>query len=238
MTKLNFRLTTILLVGLMFCASKVQASAAPHFTLSPTVGTYSVGTTFAVTLGVDTDTEKVVAMDVVGTFDMDKLELVSIDKVTTPDPAFQFSYDANTALIHNDTGKFEVTLSPLGSSVFDGIVTKQSLLTLYFRPKLSGQAALNLTCVQGAVNDSNILNPSSVDVVSCPANQSGLYTIQPGVGGDTLITPTVTSAAATTTPVQTTGSTELPKTGAVGTTVGLVVFGAVCVLSALFLRLL
>ena len=219
----------------MFSASRVQALAAPHFTFTPTSGTYSVGSTFAVTLGVDSDTEKVVAMDVVGTFDKDRLELVSIDKITTPDPAFQFSYDANTAIIHNDTGRFEVTLSPVGSSVFDGIVAKQGLLTLYFRPKASGTAALNLVCQQGAVNDSNILNPSSVDAVVCASNQSGSYTIQPAVGG---VTTTPAPTSATTTPVQSGETAELPQTGAVGTTVGLIVFGAVSVLSALFLRLL
>lgn len=234
MKKINFKLTFILFVAVMFFMPKAQALAAPHFTITPTAGTYSVGSTFAVTLGVDSDVEKVVAMDVVGAFDKDLLELISVDKITTPDPAFQFSYDANTAIIHNDTGKFEVTLSPVGSSVFDGVVAKQNLLTLYFRPKASGTGTLNLLCVQGAVNDSNILNPSSVDVDSCTANQSGSYTIQPGVGGVTT-TPAPTSE---TTPVQTTESTELPRTGAVGTTVGLIVFGAVSVLSALFLRLL
>lgn len=232
MRKLNLKFISILLVGLMFCASNVQAMAAPHFTMSPITGTYSVGTTFAVILGVDSGTEKVVAMDVVGIFDKDKLELVSIDKITTPDPAFQFTYDANTAIIHNDTGKFEVTLSPLGSSVFDGIITKQGLLTFYFRPKLSGSAGFNLTCQQGAVNDSNILNPSSVDVISCPDNQAGLFTIEPAVGGGTTLAPT------NITPVQSTGSAELPRTGGIGTTVGLIVFGAVGILSALFLRLL
>ena len=233
MRKLNLKLSFFLLVCLMFFTSKVQALAVPHFTFTPTSGTYSVGTTFAVILGVDSDIEKVVAMDVVGTFDKDKLELVSINKITTPDPAFQFSYDANTAIIHNDTGKFEVTLSPLSSSVFDGVVAKQNLLTLYFRPKSSGSAALNLTCLQGAVNDSNILNPSSVDVDSCTANQSGLYTIEPGVGGEVIVTPTKTV-----TPVQTKEATELPQTGGLGTTVGLLIFAAVGIISALFLRLL
>lgn len=235
MRNLNIKLTSVLLVGLMFCASSVRALSAPHFTFTPTSGTYSVGTTFAVTLGVDSETEKVVAMDVVGTFDKEKLELVLIDKITTPDPAFQFSYDANTALIHNDTGKFEVTLSPLGSSVFDGVVANQSLLTLYFRPKLAGSAALNLTCLQGAVNDSNILNPSSVDVDSCSANQSGLYTIEAAVGGVVTPVPTITTVV---TPVQSTGVAELPQAGGVGTTIGLILFGAVGILSALFLRLL
>lgn len=224
------------MIVFLFAVSSVKAYAAPRFTITPTSGTYSVGTSFSVIVGVNSDTEKVVAMDVVGVFDKSKLQLISVEKITTPDPAFQFSFDSNTALIHNDTGKFEATLSPLGTSVFDGVVTAQNLLTLYFMPIASGTANVSFSCTQGAVNDSNILNPSSVDVTTCTANDSGSYTIQAAVGGSTTTTSTPTPTTTVTTTTSTTA--ELPKTGGLTTTMGLIVFGAISMASALFLKLL
>lgn len=205
--------------------------AAPHFTFTPPTGTYNLGESFSVILGVASETEKVVAMDVVGSFDASKLEIVSIDKVGTP--AMNFAWDSNTPIIHNDTGKFEITLSPMSSSVYDGEVANGQLLSFNFRSKTVGVATLNLTCQAGQIVESNIINQSSSDVVNCPSNQSGSYTIQ-AVGGETGITPTVAPG----TTVTAAPTTSLPQTGSFDSTLGLMVFGIASILGALFLRVL
>jgi len=219
-----------LAVGLVcLLAGSVDALAAPHFTFNPATDTKSIGETFSVILGVDSESEKVVAMDVVGTFDASKLEIISIDKVSSP--AFNFAWDANTPIIHNDSGRFEITLSPLSSSVYDGEVAKGQLLSFNFRPKAAGVATLNLTCQTGQVVETNIINQSSADVVNCASNQSGSYTINSTGGGSA----EPTQAAETSTPRPT---SALPQTGGVGSTVGLAVFGVISILGALFLKVL
>jgi LPXTG-motif cell wall-anchored protein len=220
------------LAALAFGMSAQAVQAAPHFTFTPSSGTYNTGQNFSVVLGVDSETEKVVAMDVVGTFDASKLEIVSIDKVSSP--AFNFAWDANTPIIHNDSGRFEITLSPISSSVYDGEVAKGQLLTFNFRPKATGTATLNLTCQTGQIVETNIINQASSDVVNCASNQSGSYTIN-STGNDSSPTATPAPNGATTAPSPT---SALPQTGGTGSTIGLAVFGVVSILGALFLRVL
>lgn len=228
----------VVLLMLMSVTGAKGVLAGPHFTLTPASGSFTVGgANFDVVLGVDSGTDKVVAMDAVATFDATKLEVVSIQK--SPSAVFGFAFDANTAIIHNDTGRFEVTLSPSSSSVYDGVVVSGPLLVVTFRPKAVGVASVNMTCQVGSVTESNIINQLSADIVDCSANQSGSYTLVAGTGGSTsgvtsTVTPVPTATTSTTSTTSTT--TELPRTGGVGSTVGLVVFGLMSVLGGLMLR--
>ena len=214
----------------LLMATPIRAFVAPRFTLTPSTGSYTVGSNVSVVLGAESDTEKVLAMDVVGTFDATKLELLSVEKILRADPTFNFTFDAGTAKINNDVGTFEMTLAPASSSLYDSIVVSQPLLTFTFRAKAVGTAVVNLTCTQGNTRDTNIANQDGADVVSCAANQSGSYTITESTGESTA-SPTSTS---TSVPAATTGS-ELPRTGGLGPTMGLLVFGSVSILSILLL---
>lgn len=227
----------LFLLILLTRVTVVGAYAAPHFTFSPSSGSYTNGASFAVVLGADSGVEKVVAMDIVGTFDATKLEISSIEKASSA--AFNFDYGANTAIIHNDTGKFELTLAPSGSSVYDGVVVNGSLLVINFRAKAVGTASVNLTCQSGSVTESNIINQSSADMVDCASNQSGSYTITEASSG-TNPTSTFAPAAATSVPTAaaTTTTSELPRTGGLTETLGLVIFGMAAMGCALFLRVL
>lgn len=211
-------------------AAVVGAVAAPRMTLTPATGTYNNGDSFAVTIGVNSESEMVTGMDVLGTFDAARLEIVSIEKPAAA--VFNFFYDsATTPIINNTAGTFAITLVPQSASVHEAIALNGALLTVNFRAKSVGTATVRFTCRSGANDETNIINKSVVDVVDCSANQSGTYTIQ-GVGGDPSPTPTtVAGATATTRP---TGS--LPQTGGVGPTVGLVLFGITSAMAALFLR--
>lgn len=216
--------------GVIALAMPIMAYATPHFTLTPASGSQTVGQNFTVVMGVDSDTEKVVGIDIKASFDSSKLEVVSIEKGVIPDDGYLFSYTSGQAIIHNDTGVFEVTLTPLNQSVLTGNVAKHELLKVTFKPKAVGTATFNYTCLAGSVVETNIISQTGNDVVDCTANQSGSYTIAAGTGGDT-------TAVATATPVPAT-TTALPQTGVIENTVILVVFGLVSILSAVFFGLL
>jgi LPXTG-motif cell wall-anchored protein len=229
MTKVKFTIFLLVLFFLMAGKSNF-AFAAPHFTFTPTSGSYNNGSSFSVTLGIESETQQVGGVDLVGTFDASKLQITSIDKVSSP--AFSFEYNSSsTPIIHNDTGKFEITLNPTSSSVYDYKPASGPLLTINFSTKATGTANVGLTCQSGSVADTNIINQQAADVVDCASNQSGSYTINDG--GNNPSSPTSTPAPSTSTT-----STQLPKTGGTAQTIGLVIFGAVSVMGALFLRFL
>jgi len=207
--------------------------ATGYFSLNPAAGSYEQGTNFSVLVGANSAGEAVVGLDVVGSFDATKLELVSIAKVESSN-VYQFvSYDQSLVKIDNGAGTFAVTLTPSGSSVYMGQAINEDFLRLTFKGKAIGVASVNFTCETGSVVDSNIINQNALDIVDCASNQSGSYTISGGSG--TAATTAPTSAAATTT-VATTTTTELPETGGIAGTVGMMVFGAVSLMGVLLLR--
>jgi len=227
MHRKNKFISIVFVALFLLMVTPVRALAAPRFTFTPSTGSYTVGSNVSVVLGAESDAEKVLAMDVVGTFDATKLELLSVEKILRADPTFNFTFDSGTAKINNDAGTFEMTLAPASSSLYESIVVSQPLLTFTFRAKAVGTGVVNLTCTQGNTRDTNIANQDAADVVSCAANQSGSYTITEG--SSTTASPTSTPVPATTT------GSELPRTGGFGPTMGLLVFGSVSILSILLL---
>ena len=218
----------MVVVGLM--ASPMGVFAAPHFTLTPATGSQTVGQNFVVTMGIDSDTEKVVGVDIKASFDSTKLEVVSIEKGVIPDDGYLFSYTPSQAIIHNDTGVFEVTLTPLNQSVLVGPIAKHELLKVTFKPKAVGTATFNYTCLAGSVVETNIISQAGVDVVNCASNQSGSYTIAAGTGGEVAPVATATVAPKATT-------TSLPQTGGVENTIILLVLGISSIGAAMYFKL-
>jgi hypothetical protein len=201
-------------------------AAGPMLKLSPSSGTYTNGSTFTVTMGVDSGTEKSQGVDAWVTFDASKLEVVSIEKAANP--AFAFALGKN---IYNDTGKFDVSCTSTDTGTYEATVLSGDLVVITFKAKATGTANVNFTCSAGSTIDSNIFNMSANDVINCASNVGGVYTINDGGSGSTDPTAAPTTAATTT-------SEELPQTGGVGTTIGLLIFGIVGVLSSLALRFL
>jgi hypothetical protein len=223
-------LLLMMMVGLLGAGSVKAAMAGPHITLSPTSGTYNNGSTFKVVVGVDSGTQNSSAVDVWGTFDATKLEISSIEK--SSNPAFPFSVTPN---IYNDSGKFDFTCASDEMVSHEDKAIKGELVVITFKAKNTGTANLNFTCQSGSTVDSNIFNTSGDDIIDCSANQSGSYTIVAAAGGsndsvDPTSTPRPTSSS--------TSSRQLPRTGGVGPTMGLVIFGAIGLLSAWFLKAL
>lgn len=236
--RLKLGLSLLFLTGGLFLTSGVKALAGPKFTLTPTSGQFANGSSFSVVVGVNSETEKVAAMDVIGSFDATKLEITSIEKAAGA--VFQFNYDpASTPIINNATGTFIITLNPISTSVYDATVLNGDLLKINFKAKSVGVAVVNFTCRAGAQDESNIGNQAFNDVIDCASNQSGSYTIG-AAGGDTGSAPTPTTAAGgsnpTAVPTVRSASPTMPQTGGIGATMGLISFGLISLLGAVFLR--
>jgi LPXTG-motif cell wall-anchored protein len=220
---------SLFLILFLMAGGVKAALAGPHLTLSPAAGNYTVGSEFKVTIGVDSGTEKSAAVDAWATFDAAKLEVVSIEKAASP--AFAFAMGQN---IRNSEGKFDISCTSTDMSSFETAAIVGDLAVVTFRAKAEGVASLNFSCASGSSIDTNIFNVSAVDVIDCASNQSGSYTISAGSSGtNPTATPTTASSTSTTT---TTTSSELPQTGVVENTVGLVIFGLVSMMGALVLR--
>jgi len=111
-------------------------------------------------------------------------------------------------------------------------IVSGNLLNIKFKPKIAGTINIDFICTAGSDADSNIFDgTTTADMINCPSNINGVYTINDSGTSD----PDPT-AVPTQTPV-TTGN-ELPKTGTVETTIGLIIFGIVSVLSSLALKFL
>lgn len=235
MRKSGFKIFLVLMVTSLLLATSARAVlAGPHYTLTPSSGSGSVGSDMHVIVGIDTGTEKMIGGDLQMTFDASKLELTSVTKVGSP--AFNFQYNQGDAIIDNSVGTFALTLSPFDSSVYSGVIANGQLLDLTFRPKATGTATVAYTCVAGAIaRDTNIINTTSADVIDCPSNQSGSYSISAATGGggsSSTPTPVPTSAGV----VATTTPSTLPSTGNLTATMFMVVFGVISVVGGAILR--
>lgn len=219
------KILTLILVVFSLLSVKPVMAVGPMLKFVPSTGSYTNGDTFKVTVAVDSGTEKSQAVDVWGTFDAAKLEIISIEAAATP--AFSFSLDKG---FDNTTGKFHANEISTDMSNYSPTVLNGDLVVITFKAKATGSASVNFSCTAGSTVDSNIANVSGSDVIDCASNINGVYTIN--AGGSTNPTAAPTSADSST------GSEELPQTGGIGTTVGLIIFGLVGVLSSIALRFL
>lgn len=87
------KIICLILIVVSFWSARPAMAAVPMLKFTPSSGTYTNGSTFTVTVGVDSGTEKSSAVDIWGTFDSTKLELVSIDMPTNP--AYSFTLNKN-----------------------------------------------------------------------------------------------------------------------------------------------
>ena len=218
----------LILVVFCFWIVKPVMAAGPMLKFVPSSGSYANESDFTVTVAIDSGVEKVQAIDVWVNFDTAKLEVVKVVKAINP--AFDFIMGA--ANIDETGGKFDITFSPSASgAAFEATAVSGDLAVVTFKAKATGTANVNFTCVPGSTGDSNILNLATNDVIECASNINGSYTITDG--GSSNPNPT---KAPTVTPTVT--GTELPKTGTVETTIALMIFGFVSLLSSLALKFL
>lgn len=218
-----------ILIAFLLLGVNPAFAAGPMLKFTPSSGTYTNGSTFTVKVGIDSGTEKTQAVDIWATFDSSKLEVVSIEQATN---TFNFLFGGKN--IYNDTGKFDISTFSSDQGTYEGTVLVGDLAVVTFKAKALGTAHVDFVCQSGSNIDSNIINMSGVDVINCASNINGIYTITDGGTSDpdpTAVPTNVPSSGDET-------DAELPKTGSVGTTIGLMIFGIVGVLSSLALRFL
>lgn len=236
MKKTALILNILSIVGLFATVGVKAVIAAPHLTMDPASGSYSVGETFKVTVKVDSATEITGGVDGVGTYDSAKLELVSTVKAS-PMVFEALDSGGSCVIVVVEVGKF--TFSCYSNNALDDKIANGDLVVFTFKAKAVGTAVASFTCASGSTVDSNIASksPTSSDAIVCGENKGGSYTISGGAGDSPIVstpTPTTTSTTVTTA----VDSTELPKTGGVASTVGLIVFGLFSVAGAFFLKFL
>jgi len=224
MKKTAWLFNFVFILVLLTASTAKAAMAGAHLSLSPSSGDYSVDESFTVTMNADSASEVVGGVDAVGTYDSAKLELVSATKASGM--VFESTDGGGNCSINTATaGKFSITC--YSNDALTDKAINGPLVVLNFKAKATGTATVGFTCASGSTTDSNIVKTStSGDVIVCGENVGGLYTIgeSDGDGGS--------DSATTKTP------TSLPKSGNTGVTLALSIFGAVGVLSAIFLRFL
>ena len=241
----------IFLFFLLFAGSvRATVAAGPHLTLSPTTATAKVGETLLVTLGVDTLTQKTIGVDLVLTFDTAKLTYVSSRLVA--DPSLQIA--PITPIVDSTAGTMKVQLGLPGNTLAESVALSGSMIEVTFQGKVAGVASINYTCssVASDFSGSNIVSPSSTQLIDCPSNSSGSYTVSAASSSsgssssgssssssssDSSTNSSTGNSSSTTgsTAGSTTGGT-LPKTGVETPMIILLTVGGLSVLGAFVLR--
>lgn len=223
-----------LLIATLFGTVGVKAVVAgPHLIMSPSSGTYSVDGTFSVTVKVDSGTETVGGADGVGTYDSAKLELVSVTEA--PAMVFKDNESGGGCTVSSTAGVGNFGFSCYSNDTLTDKAVNGDLMVLNFKAKATGTAVVGFNCTSGSTTDSNIVKMStSNDIIVCSENVPGSYTINSsGSSSTTTNTPTPTTTSSSTVT-----ASELPKTGGVGATLGLVIFGLVSFASVALLKFL
>lgn len=228
--KKKFLFLSIFLITVLFFSSGSKAvMAGPHLSFSPSTGAYKVGQEFDVTVKMESGGIVIPGNDGVGTYDSTRLELIKIEKSSSlvfDEEGTPGSCDINDSV----AGKFSFSCY----STLDSNSNSGNVVVFSFKAKAVGTARVDFGCTSGSTTDTNIWNESVNDVIVCSENVNGSYVI---TAADSTTDDSDDSDDSDDTEEETTTS-ELPKTGSFGATVGLILFGVVSVASAVFLKFL
>ena len=132
------------------------ASPAHAVSLSLSPETSSNAKVLTVDVFIDTEGKETTGADFVGTFDRDKLRLISVNP--------GIIYDTYTpAIIDNNGGKVSVSglVQPQKSYKGSG-----KFAQLVFEPVKNGEASINITFKKGDRNDSNVADMTGNDILA------------------------------------------------------------------------
>lgn len=225
------------LLFVLFLALAIRPvwAVEPMMKLVPSSGTYTKDTSFEVVVAVDSGAVETLAIEVDLKFDPAKVEVVSVEPVTSVLNTLGLismgaSFDNEKQEI-KDGYYINSDMHPDEKAPVSG-----NLLNIKFKPKIVGTINIDFDCTAGSDADSNIFDgTTTADMISCPSNINGVYTITEG--GTSVPDPTAVPSNDNPTAIPTQAS-ELPQTGTVETTIGLIIFGIVSVLSSLALKFL
>lgn len=226
-----------IVITLLFLTAKPILAADPMLKLTPSTGTYTRGSTFEVVVGANTGSVETQAIDVWLKFDPAKVE---IESVTEVDNLLEnLGLQSGSPNINITDGKIDIIIYPsLETHPSQKAVVNGDLLKIKLKPKIAGTINFDFICIPGESGESSIFDGATLETINCASNINGVYTITDGgtVNPDPTAVPTTSPNNPTATP--TTANNELPKTGSVETTIGLLIFGFVSLLSSLALKFL
>ena len=234
MKKTALLFNVFLVLGLLLVVNTKAVMAGPHQEFSPATGNYTVGQSFSVTAKMTSGGDVIGGADGVGTYDSVILELVSVEKA--PSLVFSTTDDGGSCNISEfETGKFSYAC--YSNSNTSSNSNSGDLVVFNFKAKAVGTGLVKFTCVQDSTTDTNVIKTIPVsDVIVCSENINGSYVITAGSGAVPTSTPSTPSIPSTSN--NSVGTEELPQTGGIGATLGLILFGAISVVSAIFLKFL
>lgn len=140
--------------------------SSPYLYFNPQNKNTKMGDIFEVTAGIDSSSNIIGGVDIVGTYDSSKLELISIKK----SPSMVFNNKGDCTNPENITpGKFSLTCFISDSR--DSMMVKGDLVKLTFKAKSAGSAKIEFSCQNNNLTDSNISNPNIFqDIIACNKN--------------------------------------------------------------------
>lgn len=203
----------------------VYAQTSPHLELSPASGIITGGGT-SIGINIDTGGQAAKSAKAVINFDSSLLEVSSIQ-------ASDF-FDDVSHNIYNSSGQVVVNANLSLGSMLESKTGTGTLATMTVRAKASsGTATMVFDCTEGSSTDSNINDPTPLDIIVCSANVNGSYSLSggqatpsatpvssPGIGGNGSATPAA-----------------VPVTGVSGPTIGLFLAGLFLIFSPLLARI-
>lgn len=225
----SFFLFLILFFGLIKPGS-VYAGA--HLSLSPSSGIISSSGT-AIDVQIDTDGEAVKSAKAVINFDANLLEVTAIQASDFFDDVSYNIYNANGQIVINANIGLD---SMLETRTGTGIIATMTVNA----KAVSGSAQMVFDCTDGSSTDSNINDPTPLDIIVCSENINGNYTL-----GGTIATPTPYPTDGTTNGTTTNGTTTgttgigyapMPVTGVSWPTLVLFGFGLLMIGAPLALK--
>jgi hypothetical protein len=140
---------------------------------------YNLGETFELTIGVNSMYEPVGGVDIVGTYDSSKLELLSVNQapnmVFTSRSGGACSFGTTTT---NIAGNFKFSCFSQ-NSITDSNVNGD-LAKITFKTKAEGAAVVKFLCDKGSTVDSNITKAhTAVDILDCnTTNKSTVFFVK------------------------------------------------------------
>lgn len=185
-----------LLLFFLFVLTPVQALAAPKLYFDPSTQTAVQNNEFTIQLKIDAEANQVIGSDVVVSYAGADLDVTAVTNGGYF-PEFQFA----------DNGSGRIELHGYVTSIYQTKTGAGTLATLKFKStKSSGSSALTMTC-SGNGNDTNMLNSTGQNILSCNSINQVSITYSSGASNTNTPTPTTAGGAATPTPTQASGNT-------------------------------
>ncbi|PIS08786.1 hypothetical protein COT75_04870 [Candidatus Beckwithbacteria bacterium CG10_big_fil_rev_8_21_14_0_10_34_10] len=218
-----------LLLSFFLFVPKKALAADPHLELSPASGIIS-GAGTSVGVNIDTGGQAAKSAKAVINYDASLLE---VSTVAEGDFFDDVSYN-----IYNSNGQVVINANLSLGSMLESKTGTGTLATLTVKSKAtSGTATMTFDCTEGSSTDSNINDPTPLDIIVCTSNINGSYTLSA-----TDVSPSP-SASSSPNPSSspgvggTDGSPPIPVTGVSYPTIILLVLGLVFLLSPVFKKI-